>query len=108
MLKFERYHRVTKEEKKRIVRIIDKTLSTFKKVKGYAIYGSFVTRNYFRDIDIAIFGKLNERELNKLASWLEKKLGIEIDVKLFDTYPFDQHLLERRISDCCYNDSFLS
>jgi hypothetical protein len=51
------------------------------------IYGSFIRRNYSRDSDIAVFDKISENKLNRIASSLEKKVGIEVDIRRFDELP---------------------
>jgi predicted nucleotidyltransferase len=72
--------------KKKVFEIVKKELSRFG-VKNFLIYGSFVRRNYSRDLDIAIFDKISENKLNKIAGSLEKKIGIEVDIRRFDELP---------------------
>jgi predicted nucleotidyltransferase len=74
------------KEKKRVFETVKKELSKFG-VRNFLIYGSFVRRNYSKDLDIAIFDKISGNKLNKIASSLEKKIGIEVDIRRFDELP---------------------
>jgi predicted nucleotidyltransferase len=80
------YKIFNEKEKRKIFEIVKKELSRFG-VRNFLIYGSFVRRNYSRDLDIAIFDKISENKLNKIASNLEKKVGIEVDIRRFDELP---------------------
>ena len=77
------YKIFNEKEKKKVFEIVKRELSRFG-VRNFLIYGSFVRRNYSRDLDIAIFDKISENKLNKIASSLEKKIGIEVDIRRFD------------------------
>lgn len=74
------------KEKKKVFEIVKRELSRFG-VRNFLIYGSFVRRNYSRDLDIAIFDRISENKLNKIASSLERKIGIEVDIRRFDELP---------------------
>ena len=74
------------KEKKKVFEIMKRELSRFG-VRNFLIYGSFIRRNYSRDLDIAIFDKISENKLNKIASSLERKIGIEVDIRRFDELP---------------------
>jgi|YelNatPaOPRAMG01_1025707.scaffolds.fasta_scaffold57770_3 predicted nucleotidyltransferase len=74
------------KEKKKVFEIVKRELSRFG-VRNFLIYGSFIRRNYSRDLDIAIFDKISENKLNKIASSLERKIGIEVDIRRFDELP---------------------
>jgi predicted nucleotidyltransferase len=80
------YKIFNEKEKKKVFEVVKKELSKFG-VKNFLIYGSFVRRNYSRDLDIAIFDKISENKLNKIASSLEKKVEIEVDIRRFDELP---------------------
>lgn len=56
-------------------------------IKSFLIYGYFVKRNYSRDLDIVIFERMKENKLNEIASSLEKKVGMEVDLRIFDELP---------------------
>ena len=62
-----------------------------KDIKMMLIYGSFLRRNFIRDIDIAIFAEENERDLLKLEfeieEELEKILKVPIDLRLINRAP---------------------
>ncbi len=78
--------RYSKKDKRKLLRIIDETMKSFG-IRNYLIYGSFVKRKYFRDIDIAIVDKVNESKLTKLWDELEKKLGVEVDLRRYEELP---------------------
>jgi len=80
------YKILNEKEKKKVFEIVKRELSRFG-VRNFLIYGSFVRRNYSRDLDIAIFDKISENKLNKIASSLERKIGIEVDIRRFDELP---------------------
>jgi predicted nucleotidyltransferase len=80
------YKIFNEKEKKKVFEIVKKELSKFG-AKNFLIYGSFVRRSYSRDLDIAIFDKISENKLNKIASSLERKIGIEVDIRRFDELP---------------------
>ncbi len=80
------YRIFNEKEKERIFDIVKKELSNFG-IKSFLIYGSFVKRNYSRDLDIVIFERMKENKLNEIASSLEKKVGMEVDLRIFDELP---------------------
>jgi predicted nucleotidyltransferase len=80
------YKIFNESEKKKVFEIVKNELSRFG-VRNFLIYGSFVRRNYSRDLDIAIFDRISENKLNKIDSSLEKKVGIEVDIRKFDELP---------------------
>jgi predicted nucleotidyltransferase len=80
------YKIFNEREKIKIFEIVKEELSKFG-IRNFLIYGSFARRNYSRDLDIAIFDKISENKLNKIASNLEKKIGIEVDIRKFDELP---------------------
>jgi predicted nucleotidyltransferase len=78
------YQKVSELKKKKIEKYIVDILKKHKSVKGAIVYGSFVNRKYFRDIDLVLMGKISEKEREKISSEIEKGLGIEIDIKIFE------------------------
>lgn len=81
------YKQLSKKEKEKIMKSISEILKK-EGIKGCVVFGSFLTRKYFRDIDIALLAKkINEDKLLKLALSLEKIIGIEVDLKIFDHMP---------------------
>ena len=48
----ESYNKLSKKEKAKIEKIIEEFFNQQKDVDAYIIFGSFVNRNYFRDIAI--------------------------------------------------------
>jgi len=80
------YKIFNEKERKKVFEIVESELSRFG-VRNFLIYGSFIRRNYSRDLDIAVFDKISENKLNRIASSLEKKVGIEVDIRRFDELP---------------------
>lgn len=80
------YKVFSEREKRKIFEIVKDGLSRFG-IRSFLIYGSFVKRNYSRDLDIVIFDRIKESKLNEIASSLEKKVGIEVDLRRFDKLP---------------------
>lgn len=79
------YHQLTQKEKEKILKKIEKFFRKFRWVKACIVFGSFITRSYFEDIDIAIVTrrKLSFERLAEIALQLEKEIGFEVDLKLF-------------------------
>ena len=80
------YKIFNEKERKKVFEIVESELSRFG-VRNFLIYGSFIRRNYSRDLDITVFDKISENKLNRIASSLEKKVGIEVDIRRFDELP---------------------
>ena len=80
------YRKLSKKEKKIIEKKIVERIKKRKWILGAYLFGSFVTRNYFRDIDILIIPKrkVPEKFLEGLAWEIEKEIGIEVDIKDFN------------------------
>ena len=77
------YKILSEKEKKKIFEIAKNELENFG-IKNFLIFGSFVKRNYIRDLDIVVFDRISEKKMNEIASHLEKKIKIEVDLKRFD------------------------
>lgn len=77
------YKILNEKEKKEILETVRKEFENFG-IKNFLIFGSFVKRNYVRDLDIVIFEKIGEKKMNEIAISLGKKIKIEIDLKRFD------------------------
>jgi predicted nucleotidyltransferase len=80
------YKIFNEKEKRKIFELVKKELSRFG-IKNFLVYGSFVKRNYLRDLDLVIFDKISEEKMNSIASSLEKKIKIEVDLRRFDELP---------------------
>lgn len=78
------YQKLSGLKKRKIENYIVEVIKKHKSVKGVIVYGSFVNRNYFRDIDLVLVGRVSEKEREKISSEIEKALGIEVDIKLFE------------------------
>jgi len=75
-----KYHRLTGEEKAKLVKVIREVLEGYG-VELAIIFGSFVELESFRDIDIAIYKpNLDLNDVLRLSIELEEKLGIPVDV----------------------------
>jgi len=85
----EGYNKLSKKEKAKIEKIIEEFFNQQKDVDAYIIFGSFVNRNYFRDIDIAIISKkgISDSKAEKIGSELELKIKIPVDIKIFSKLP---------------------
>jgi len=89
MESFKVYKKLSEEEKKKILRKLEKYFRKFRFVKGIIVFGSFVERSYFRDIDIVLLtgGKINEERILEMIVELEKEIGIEVDIKVWEELP---------------------
>jgi predicted nucleotidyltransferase len=83
------YKKLDPKQKERIVRRLREVFKRHKFIEGFIVFGSFVNRNYFRDVDVAIvvnkkidFEKISELEIE---AW--KKTGLDIDIKIFNDLP---------------------
>ncbi|MDI6825986.1 MAG: nucleotidyltransferase domain-containing protein [Candidatus Aenigmarchaeota archaeon] len=82
------YRKLGEDEKKKVEETIAKILSKYKFIDAALIFGSFVTRKFFRDIDVAIVcEKVREKDLERIALEIEKKIKIPVDLKVLDELP---------------------
>lgn len=86
MIRDDTYIKMNKKQKELIIKKIEKILSSYG-IKNYLFFGSFVNRNWFRDIDIVIFDKISERKVVEIAVKIESKIGIEVDIKRYVELP---------------------
>ncbi len=86
-----RYYRATPEEKKAIIEKLKKVLLEEEKVLLAIVYGGFSRRDFFRDIDIAVYtGGLVEDPLRfetALGLKLSQQVRIPVDVRVVDEAP---------------------
>ena len=87
--KTEDYVKMTDNEKAEVKKIIKKVVKGYDFVDSAILFGSFVSRNYFGDVDIALMTgkKVNWDTISKMGIELEKITGLEIDIKLFEELP---------------------
>ena len=78
------YRKLSKFKKREIEEKIVSLIKKYKSVKAIIAHGSFVTRKYFRDIDLILVGKISEKDKEKIGVELEKVLGIECDIRTLD------------------------
>ncbi|HDI74383.1 MAG TPA: nucleotidyltransferase domain-containing protein [Thermoprotei archaeon] len=86
-----KYYKATAEKKRFLIRRIEEILSKEEKILVAIIYGSFTRRNFFRDIDIAVYtGGLIEDSLrfeNELCLKLTEATRVQVDVRVLDEAP---------------------
>lgn len=83
-------HRLSIEEKEKIIKEIRKTLEKRSEVCFAYLFGSFTRYNLVRDIDVAVWVKegINPLEYTiKLSEELEKKTRLPIDVIILNAAP---------------------
>jgi len=60
-------------------------------IKMFVLYGSFLVRNFIRDIDVAIFGEKEGKDLLKLEFEIEEELvkilKLPVDVRVINEAP---------------------
>lgn len=83
------YIKLSKSEKEKIMKKISGVVGKYPSIKTTVAFGSFVTRKYFKDIDIAIVpsNKINEKKLEEIANKIEREIKIEVDLKDFTKLP---------------------
>lgn len=86
-----RYYRATDAEKEKLLRRIREVLSRKKEVLVAIIYGSFTHRDFFRDLDLAVYtgGLVNDalRLEGLLCLELSKVAKMPVDVRIVDNAP---------------------
>ncbi len=86
-----KYYEITEKEKKILLEKLRKALSNIENIFTAIVYGGFTRRNFFRDIDIAVYtGGLVRDPLrfeSKLCLELSKITGVRVDVRIVDEAP---------------------
>jgi len=80
------YKIFNEKEKRKIFETVKKELSRFG-IKSFLVYGSFVKRNYSKDLDLLVFDRISEERMNAIANTIEKKIKMEVDLRRFDELP---------------------
>ncbi len=90
--KFE-FHRLSPEERVRVLRLLSKVLEHRVEVLLAVVFGGFIKSEVFRDVDIAVFtgyrvpyNRVEEYE-EELSRGLENLIKLPVDVKVIDYAP---------------------
>lgn len=85
----ETYKKLSRKKREEIERDIINYFKEIDFVDSVILFGSFVSRNYFRDIDIALIlnRKITDRVMDRMANELELKLKLPIDIRIFNDLP---------------------
>jgi len=77
-----KYYRLSEEGKAEALRKLEEILQKNDKIKSAYVFGSFIRRNAFRDIDIAVYSvpSLTLEGLLELGAKIELELGFPADV----------------------------
>jgi predicted nucleotidyltransferase len=85
-----RFHRLSREEKERIVETLRRALEERSEVMLAVLYGSLLRETSFRDVDVAVYLKENLDPLDyqlTLSMELEKLLSLPVDAKVLNNAP---------------------
>ncbi len=81
------FHRLSPEEKKRVLRIIAEELSKESDIVFAVVFGSFTRNTPFRDIDIVVLTRTYEQnpidsyiKLRRIAERIEARIKIPVDI----------------------------
>ncbi|MEM5868891.1 MAG: hypothetical protein QXL09_02995 [Candidatus Aenigmatarchaeota archaeon] len=80
------YIKMNKKQKMFVLKKIEKILSNYG-IKNYLLFGSFLNRKWFRDIDIVIFDNIKEDKIIEISAKIESEIGIEVDIKHYKEIP---------------------
>lgn len=84
----EEYKKLSETEKNKIIKKISSIIRRKKNILSAILFGSFVTRKYFRDIDIALAlkGRMNIENLAREIEIAIRNVA-EVDIKVFSELP---------------------
>jgi len=86
-----RYYEATDEEKSVLLEQLRILVSREEGILVAIVYGSFIRRKFFRDIDLAVYtgGTVLEplRFESKLCNKLSKAIGVYVDARIIDEAP---------------------
>ncbi|MCD6488481.1 MAG: hypothetical protein J7K21_04580 [Desulfurococcales archaeon] len=85
-----RFYRLCLKERKRIISIIKDILNNYDNIELAVIHGSFLRKETFRDIDIAIYISGEHDPLFyriTLGNMLEERIGYPIDINILNSAP---------------------
>ncbi len=78
------YYSLSELEKRNIIKKIKNILHSFDKILLSIVFGGFIERDCFRDIDILVYmsGKASLEEYLRITSILEDRIGYPVDLVL--------------------------
>ncbi|MDW8041110.1 MAG: nucleotidyltransferase domain-containing protein [Nitrososphaerota archaeon] len=84
-----RLYKFSKKEKEEIIRKISKFVARDKRIKLAIVFGSLITRDYVRDVDLCICSnpRFSFTELLDLNARLELELGMPVDLVELENLP---------------------
>jgi len=85
-----KYYTISSEEKLKLLEKLKKRLSEVNEIIFAYVHGGFIEREFFRDIDIAIWVRDPENSLRyivKLSTELELEFKIPIDIQILNEAP---------------------
>ena len=93
-----RYYELTAEEKIKIIDFLRERLGSINEILFAYVHGGFVERNLFRDVDLAVWIRSEEKAFYYTVDFsakLEVEVGIPIDIHVLNEapLPFKYHVL---------------
>ena len=85
-----RYIKLSAKEKGKLLKNLKSRLRSNDEIMFAYVHGSFIEREFFRDIDVALWLKTPHMAFNytvDLSSKLEMELGIPIDIQVLNEAP---------------------
>ncbi|MEM1554223.1 MAG: nucleotidyltransferase domain-containing protein [Thermoproteota archaeon] len=85
-----KYRRISVVKREALLQELKRILEKLDDVLFAYIYGSFIEREFFRDVDVAVWINNSEEAFRhevELSSKLEAELGIPIDIHVFNEAP---------------------
>lgn len=81
-------------EKIRVTHLLGRLLDQRSEIRFACLHGSFVERNKFRDVDLAVWldpARLSQKRVVDyefdLSAWLERQIPLPVDVKVLNEAP---------------------
>ncbi len=92
-----RYRRLPEEERRGILRRLRRRLGELDGVEFAYVHGGFLEREFFRDVDVAVWVRDPERALHyevEVSVKLETELGLPVDLHVLNEapLPFKYHV----------------
>ncbi|MDK2464759.1 MAG: hypothetical protein QI223_08320 [Candidatus Korarchaeota archaeon] len=100
-----RYLEATEQERGRLVEELRRALEGVKSVVFAYLHGGFVDREFFRDVDVAVWlGDLGDRRLVEvdLPAQLEARLEVPIDIRVLNGPPCPSGITSSRGACSCF------
>ena len=95
-----RYRRLEAEERRRILRLLRERLKRLDCVEFAYVHGGFLEREFFRDVDVAVWVRDPERAFYytvEVSAKLEAEFGVPVDLHVLNgaPLPFKYHVFTR-------------